>query len=313
MTSKFHLVLLRALTKAYKPFVKLGMGKIPGAKRVYNFLYCFLNELLWLWPTKTVAEIEGSKMYLNPRVRGPMGGTVRYYIQSLGREKLTTQIFKEAVKDGYNVVDIGANIGYYTLLAARLVGEKGKVYAFEPEPRNYDMLLKNITLNGYTNVVVEQKAVSNVAGIVKLYLSSVDIEAHTLCEYHDLPEFDTRRFVEVESVTLDEFFSDRESQIDVIKVDCEGAEAAIISGADRVIRENRKLKMFIEFWPSAIKEMGYFPEELARSLLDNYGFSMIAIDELNMPTNQLFKINSTDELMNLCKNDKHVNLFLERS
>ena len=254
-------------------------------------------------------------MFLDPHVKGPMRTAFRGFIRSSGKEKLTTRLFKQAVRDGYTVVDIGANIGYFTLLSAGLVGKEGKVYAFEPEPRNYNMVLKNIALNGYDNVVPVQKAVSNVAGMVKLYLSKIDVGAHTLREHHDHPQFDERQFgefVEVESVTLDGFFEGKEHPIDVIKMDCEGSEMAVLLGMERIIRENKNLKMFIEFYPSAIKETGYSPEEFVHKLL-NYGFSITAIDELRTPTNQSLKINNVHELMSLCEGEeKIINLFLER-
>ena len=304
-------ILFSAFEKTCQAFLRTGINRIPGARA----LYYFLNELLWLWPTKSVMEIEGSKMYVNPRVKGPMRTAFRGYVRSRGTEKLTTQVFKQVVKEGYTVVDIGANIGYFTLLAARLVGEDGKVYAFEPEPRNYDIVLKNIALNGYENVVPVQKAVSNVGGTVRLYLSSKDIGAHTIRQHHDKEQFDEKEsgeFVEVESVTLDVFFENKKHSLDVIKMDCEGSEMAVLLGMDRIIRDNKNLKMFIEFYPSAIKEMGYSPKEFIGKLLD-YGFSITAIDELRAPTNQYLKINNVDELMSLCEDEeKIVNLFLER-
>ena len=69
------------------------------------------------------------------------------------------------------VVDIGSNIGYYTLIAAKILGSSGKVYAFEPEPNNYELLLKNIEVNGYTNIVPVQKA-DEWAFDLKTYVSS---------------------------------------------------------------------------------------------------------------------------------------------
>ena len=71
------------------------------------------------------------------------------------------------------VVDIGANYGSYTLIASKLVGNDGRVYAFEPEPGNYDILVKNIEMNGYTNVTPIRKAVSNKQGKVRLYVDKI--------------------------------------------------------------------------------------------------------------------------------------------
>ena len=305
-------ILLSAIEKLARLCVRAHLNQVPGTRA----LYYLISELFWLWPTKSIREIEGSQMYLNPRVKGPMKVAFRSYIRSGGKEPLTTEIFKKVVKNGNVVLDIGANIGYFTLLAARLVGEGGKVYAFEPEPRNYEVLLTNVALNRYQNVTAAQKAVSDKNGVVRLYLSAKDIGAHTIRQHHDKWQFEVREageFVEVESVTLDTFFQDKKHPIDVIKMDMEGAEMAALLGMDRIIRENENLKMLIEFYPAAISEMGYSPEEFAGKLLLDYGFSITAIDELRAPTNQYVKINSAEELMGLCQDEeKIVNLFLER-
>jgi FkbM family methyltransferase len=68
------------------------------------------------------------------------------------------------------VVDIGANIGYYSLIAAEPIGTDGKVYAFEPDPDNYALLVRNVELNGYRNVETVEKAVSSESGFVTLYI-----------------------------------------------------------------------------------------------------------------------------------------------
>src|SRR5207245_2930011 len=85
-------------------------------------------------------------------------------------EKDVTAYLMKLIESGMVVVDIGANVGYYTLLAAEKVGSHGKVLAFEPEPSRYALLEKNVRANDLKNVIPVQKAVSNKTGAARLYL-----------------------------------------------------------------------------------------------------------------------------------------------
>ena len=278
-----------------------GISKIPGAWVIYRFFFQHL------WTNKSVIEVQGSKMYVNfdefpERYREAFRGYI-----TTSWEKLTTERFKEVVKEGDVVLDLGANMGYFTLLAARLVGKEGKVYAFEPQPTNYSLLVKNIELNGYDNVVPLQKAVSNTSGLVKLFISDEDIGNSTIFQYGG-----DRESVEVEAVTLDDFFKDKEHRVDVIKMDVEGAEMAALLGMDRIIRENKDLKIFSELYPELMMAMGYSPEDFVRKLMDDYHFSILPIDRLPLRKKKQPRINSVDELMDLLKEVDVVNLFIER-
>jgi FkbM family methyltransferase len=279
-----------------------GIGKIPGVYAIHGFLFQLLK------PGQSIIEVRGSKMYVDPK------GLPKSYIKtfqalmlSSAWEELTTRLFEEAIKEGNVILDLGANIGYFTLLAARLTGEKGRVYSFEPEPTNYSLLLKNIELNGYDNVVAMQKVVTDIAGKVKLFIDSKDTGAHSIFRPGT-----SREYIEVESVVPDEFFKDKEHSIDVVKMDVEGAEASVLKGMERIIKENEKLVIFMEFYPGAIKRAGSSPEEFARKLIEDYRFSVLAIGEYTTDKKYL-KINSVDELMKLCKGGKTANLLLKRS
>ncbi|MFC1902778.1 FkbM family methyltransferase [Chloroflexota bacterium] len=255
-------------------------------------------------------EIQGSKMYMNPdnlpkRVKGAFKHYAIYGIH----EKLTTEIFRHVVRKGDVVVDLGANMGYYTLLASRLIGEEGRVYAFEPETVNYGLLTKNIEINVYKNIIPAKKAVSNTTGTVRFSIDERTSGEHRIRQ-HNYQE-DT---IEVESVTLDDFFHNEERPISVIKMDIEGAEMAALMGMRRIIRENENLKIFTEFNPLLIKEMGYGAEEFAHRLLEDYLFSILAIDEY-ANRKRCSRVNSVVELMEFCKSSSRgfVNLFLEKS
>lgn len=237
----------------------------PLLRRMYVLL-----SRLYKPPMKLVIiEVEGNQMYVD--VNSHIGSQLK---ERVAFEKYETALFKEQVKKGMTVVDIGANVGYYTLIAANLVGENGRVFAFEPGPDNYYLLLKNIEVNGYNNVIPMQKAVSDKVGTTKLFLSPDGIsELHRIYDLHDW-----RKAIEVETITLDEVFKDKDDRIDVIKMDIEGAEMAALQGMRRILEQNDRLTIFTEFSPTAIRLSPYSPEQYLAELV-KYGFKLFCIDE----------------------------------
>ena len=126
-----------------------GVGRLPFSRVVYDYLFQYLS------PTTNIIEVQGSKMYLNVHEPSPsLRRTFQAYALNLIHEEYTTKIFENIVKEGDIAIDCGANIGYFTLLFAKLVGKEGKVYAFEAEPRNYNLLARNIKLNGLRNLFI---------------------------------------------------------------------------------------------------------------------------------------------------------------
>lgn len=275
----------------------IRINTIRGFQPVQNFLFRLL------WPRKPVIEVQGSKMYVNPEgLPQSFEKTFQFYtiFRNWGSFPMT-EIFKKVVKQGDIVVDVGASLGFYTLLAAKLVGEKGKVYAFEPEPTNYSLLLKNIEINGYDNVIAVQKAVFSTTGTIRLFLDPGDVGGHSLYQSDG-----SRKSIEIESITLDEFFESKEQRIDVIKMDIEGAEQAAFLGMERILRENENLKMFIEFFSHWIRRSGGSPEEFAGLLLEDYHFSIV-----DMGDGRGLNISNPEKLVNFL-GERVGNLFLER-
>ena len=90
-----------------------------------------------------------------------------------------TDVMKKIVKKGDVDLDLGANIGYYTLIFAKIVGKNGKVFAFEPDLTNFTLLKKNVEINGYKNVVLINKAVSDKTGKLKLFLNERNHDERT--------------------------------------------------------------------------------------------------------------------------------------
>ncbi len=185
-------------------------------------------------------------------------------------EPLLTELLEKRIRKGDVVLDIGAHIGYQTLNCARAVGRAGKVYAFEPAPENFSLLRKNVERNGYQNVVLERKAVSDRSSRIRLYLSEFSSGDHRT--YHP-PE--DRQSIEVEAVRLDDHFEDE--RVDFIKMDIQGAEAGAVRGASELLSKNETVDVVTEFWPVALRGHGVEPEGFLSLLLEQ-GFQLYHID-----------------------------------
>jgi FkbM family methyltransferase len=311
--------LLPLLKAAYGVLAGRGLSRIPGAEPVSDLLLRLACRRL------EVIQIQGSRMHVNLSDPDPsMRRTFRAYVLSRVHEEATTDLFRQVVKEGNVVLDLGANLGYFTLLAAKLVGPAGRVYSFEPEPRNFGYLRRNVELNGYEQVTAVQKAVSDRSGTVKLYLCSYDTGHHTIQQYDGIRAYrpdlagDRPEFVEVDAVRLDDFLERKITPIHVIKMDVEGAEMLALSGMEKLIKANDRLTMFVEFFPLLIREMGSSPEELVSRLLEDFGFTVSVIPHdysmADTPSgNHGLRINTVEELMNLCRNpEDHLNLLLKK-
>lgn len=235
-----------------------------------RMIYYFIIALL----KTTFADVQGHKMFLDA------GDSIGLSVNQI-YEPCVLEVVNKEIKKGDVVVDIGANIGYFTLIFARLVGDGGKVYAFEPDPVNFALLKKNVEINGYKNVVLIQKAVSNYDGVLKLYLSDKNPQDHRIYDWHD-----GRKFVEAQAVRLDEYFKNYAGKIDFIKIDTQGVEGAVIEGAMAILQNNRDVKMVMEFWPRGESIFGTIPEEHLKSIV-GLGFKLYDIDEQDKKTKEL--------------------------
>jgi len=197
-------------------------------------------------------------------------------------DPLETELFNAEIKKNDVVLDIGANIGYYTLIAAKLVGENGVVFAFEPEPTNFALLKRNVEINGYKNVILVQKAVSNKTGKVKLYLSERNLGDHRIYNSQD-----GRQSIEIEAIRLDDYFKDYNGKIDFIKMDVQGSEGGVFQGGSRVLKKNKDVKVVTEFWPVGLKRFGIDAEEYLKLIIE-HGFQ---IYEINEPKQRMEPIN----------------------
>lgn len=152
------------------------------------------------------------------------------------------QVLAEQLKAGDVFHDIGANVGFFSVIAARLVGPTGQVWAFEPEPANAAVLRRNIALNGLGNVHLRQQAVSDHGGSGHLQLA-VYAGGHALDSAPPPP--DSRGTLPVELVSIDELLADGlVTAPTLVKIDVEGGEQAVLAGMAGTLARHRPLVVY---------------------------------------------------------------------
>ena len=204
----------------------------------------------------------------------PSGAAAGYALGT--SEPLIQDVFAEHVRQGGVVWDIGANIGFFSMIASRLVGA-GQVVAFEPLPANQQAIRRNIALNGITNVELVPIALGDSEGTAELEMhasptwAKLDTSSDTTFQQEDAV---TGR-IEVEVSTLDSQLG-RFAAPDLIKMDIEGAEVAALRGASRLLSEHR---------PTLICEF-HGTNGAVSELLESYGYTLRTVEAPAVPPAQ---------------------------
>jgi FkbM family methyltransferase len=199
------------------------------------------------------------------------------YFDFLNHEPLTSKIFKSLLKPGDVVIDVGANIGHYTLLAAAVVGPLGRIHAVECSPETLSMLSNNVSKNKLQNVVVHPVAAASERGTLSLNVTAIGLSWFD--PHSNWPTVQgSGTTVEVQAVPLDEIIS---SPVNLIKIDAEGVDLDVLKGMKRILSESPGVSIIVEWAPPLLVESGKDPLEIIQWLQDA-GFSNISvIDEKN--------------------------------
>lgn len=173
-------------------------------------------------------------------------------------EEHVTRVIRTFLRPGVVVLDIGANVGYYTLLSAARISDTGKVIAFEPSSDNCALLRMSVRRNNFNNVVVHTKAVASKNGYVGFGGRDGSNGGVSL-------SINTSHPTQVEAVALDTFLQD-ESKIDLIKMDIEGAEGLALNGMKQLLQRHHPV-ILSEFSPDALRALsGISPEDYLNGL-----------------------------------------------
>jgi FkbM family methyltransferase len=213
--------------------------------------------------------VDGSTFYLQPDDNYLTQLVVRYGEY----EPTETQLVRDVLKEGDVFLDVGANVGWYTVHAAKRVGPTGKVIAFEPEPSNLAMLKRNVEVNGLSNVVAEGVALSNAEGSFKLFLEKGNLGMHSLVLEHE----GGKHYINVQTVRLDDYWKGK-GDIKLVKIDTEGAEGMILDGMRETLKRQKGIELIVEYAPDRLKQSGYDPDKVLGDLY-KLGLKASLIDE----------------------------------
>jgi FkbM family methyltransferase len=167
-------------------------------------------------------------------------------------EAYETQLVIERLRADSVFVDVGANIGYYTVIAAAMMGERGRVFSFEPDPQNFYLLQRNLQHNHLTGVDAVDAALADEDTLGRLYLNQDNFGDHQI--YDDGTGRQSRS---VRLLHGERYLSARVASIDLLKVDTQGAEYHVIKGLLPLLKKSRdQLSIIIEFWPYGLRKAG---------------------------------------------------------
>jgi FkbM family methyltransferase len=241
------------IKKAFKAYGFKGVYK-----RIKNRIsYFFYKSIL----RKTIASkiIHGSRMYLDLRNKG-ISKTL--WIAET-REDLDVEIVKEELTEGMNVLEAGANIGYYLLIESKILAGGGKIYAFEPDPRNLEMLKINVEKNKLEKMVdIYPYAVSDKDHKTKFYIAE-ESNLNTMVDSGGGSD----KYIDVEARKIDGF-EEIEEEINFIRMDIEGYEYEAIRGMMETIKKSPKVKILVEVHPNFYTEERDFTK-VAEDLFEN--------------------------------------------
>jgi FkbM family methyltransferase len=224
-----------------------------------------------------------------------------YNIFKVNQDNRELNIVKENIRPGDTVLDIGANIGFYTKQFSDMVGPQGKVFAFEPDPTNFIHLQDNC--KHLTNVTLRQCAVSDRDGDLILYTSKkLNVDHRT----YKPEEYDEE--INIACISIDTFLADQK-KVDFIKIDIQGFEVNAFRGMQNTLKNNPDVKILSELSPYDLKLAGSSTREFIQ-ILNTVGLSCYTIKK---STYELIENKTIAELEKLDHdNEKYYNVLVKR-
>lgn len=264
---------------AYKFLRRLLGGRGLSRYNVLRNLNHRIKKFVYGKPKEFIV-FRGFKFFLDPKNT----------VEERDIEGVETKLVEVFLKPGDVFVDVGAHLGWFSVIASRIVGDKGKVFAFEPNHKSYNLLKRNLAENKCANVVAENVAVSDNTGECSVYtlgdlwFGSSLIDPRKDPEFFitpNLSDFDDKTIYEskVRKTSLDAYFGNQ--RVDFVKTDTEGHDGRVWVGMQNLIQNNPQIIIYMEFAPTLLRKFGTEPEKLLNDI-QKLRFNIFMTDGYNI-------------------------------
>ena len=229
------------------------------SNRIYGTLLTKLPPNHYQYKTGSIRKVQRRGIEYELDISDVMGWHVYFDFQEISKSNLYSLLNTSDI-----VFDVGANIGETTLNFAKILGKKGKVHSFEPDPINHIFLKKNVGLNPFENILLNQLGIGNESGTFRIHTFDKNNKGMNRIVSNTV---DIDEYREIMVTTIDKYVEENNIQkVDLIKIDIEGYEFNALKGASKVLNKFRP-KLFIELDNQNLNAQGSSAKELVTHLI----------------------------------------------
>lgn len=290
--------------------------------RIADYLRRILNNYIdmrtYVKPPPSEDEIWNSLFINSNKIEHELEDNVRIILYNdsilcrliyFGFEQTEISFIKKFLRKGDVFIDIGANIGLFSLHASKILGDTGKIYAIEPTPDTFDRLKQNIKLNKFENIEPHNLGLSNSKSFFDFHISNDGHDAWN--SFANLPELISCEKITVQADTLDSFIlQNKIKNISLIKLDVEGWEKFVLEGAESILKQDNAPVFMVEFTETNAFAAGYYLGELF-DMMKDFGYEWYSYNnKANTLRKEIKKLHYPYENLIAIKNHELCNLRL---